>query len=95
MKINEKNIHDNNALHFATTIQKLQGCSCCARSMDSANSTNNNNKGETAVMVALRQGHEEDLCELVKHEGVDTFMFDKLTHVCLDIGNGLGVGNRR
>ena len=58
--------------------------------MDSANSTNNNNKGETAVMVALRQGHEEDLCELVKHEGVDTFMFDKLTHVCLDIGNGIG-----
>ena len=64
--------------------------------MDSANSTNNNNnKGETAVTVAEKRGHEEDLCELVKHEGVDTFMFDKLTHVCLDIGNGLGVGNRR
>ena len=45
-------------------------------------------------MVAEKRCHEEDLCELVKHEGVDTFMFDKLTHVCLDIGNGLGVGNK-
>ena len=79
MKVNEKNNDGWTALHYAAWNNKRE----CARmlllhpTMNSANEKNDSD--ETAVMIAVRRGHEEVLSELVSHGSVS-----------LDIGNVVG-----
>ena len=74
VKINEKNSKGWTSLHYAALSNNPEGARMLLLhpTMDSANAKDS----DTAVMLAVVQGHKEVLRELVKHQSVS-----------LDVGN--------
>ena len=68
VQINEKNSKGWTSLHYAALSNNPEGARMLLMhpTMDSANAKDN----DTAVMLAVVQGHKEVLRELVKHQSV-------------------------